>query len=583
MKVIVFILLYLICHIAIAQDFSYSRVGKSNYKELIDPNPAIDADWLKVNEQVNVSFASSNTRFAKHSVPGISVTSTHHMTGWKGEKIHTQVLIWSKKNLPSVQLKVEDLVGSKGQRIDKKQLNASFIRYVMTDMFIPDCAKHRVNEYDSSLVADPIDLVTALSIEAQTVQPIWLSVQLPADIPADIYTGSIVIEADKKYSLTLSVNVLNHVLPDPSEWKFDLDLWQHPAAIARVHNTAIWSKEHFEIMKPYYQMLAKAGQKNITTSIIHEPWNHQTYDDYPSLIRWIKKKDGTWLYDYSLFDQYVSLVMSCGIQKRINCYTMIPWKLSFPYYDEALEKDTVLEAAPVSPEYRAFWTNMLTDFTQHLKSKGWFEITSISIDERPLESMKAAFAVLKAVDPSWKITVAGDQYHQEIDEEVFEYSIASKWKFDESILKARKEQGKPRTFYTCCVEERPNGYTFSPPAENAWLGWYASANGFTGYLRWAFNSWTKEPLRDSRFTAFPAGDTYQVYPGPRTSIRFEKLIEGIQDYEKIRILREQFFNSGDWEKVKELDEILSAFQIQNLERTSASEMISHAKKLLDNL
>jgi hypothetical protein len=35
-----------------------------------------------------------------------------------------------------------------------------------------------------------------------------------------------------------------------------------------------------------------------------------------------------------------------------------------------------------------------------------------------------------------------------------------------------------------------------------------------------------------------AGDCFIVYPGGNSCIRFEKLREGIVDYEKIRILRE---------------------------------------------
>lgn len=53
-----------------------------------------------------------------------------------------------------------------------------------------------------------------------------------------------------------------------------------------------------------------------------------------------------------------------------------------------------------------------------------------------------------------------------------------------------------------------------------------------GFLRWAYKSWPQTPLADSRFTAWPAGDTYQFYPGPLSSIRFEKLMEGIQDFER---------------------------------------------------
>ena len=45
-------------------------------------------------------------------------------------------------------------------------------------------------------------------------------------------------------------------------------------------------------------------------------------------------------------------------------------------------------------------------------------------------------------------------------------------------------------------------------------------------------------LRDARHTLWPAGDCFLVYPGANSSIRFEKLREGIADYEKIIILRD---------------------------------------------
>ena len=38
------------------------------------------------------------------------------------------------------------------------------------------------------------------------------------------------------------------------------------------------------------------------------------------------------------------------------------------------------------------------------------------------------------------------------------------------------------------------------------------------------------------FTAWPAGDTSLVYPGPRLSLRALLLRDGIETYEKIRIL-----------------------------------------------
>lgn len=538
--------------------------------------------WGSLKNKVNVSFASSDVRYAQEQVPQVSPQKQWQTTAWKGEKVQAQLLVWADKNIPQLRVTAADLTGEKGARIAAANITAGFVRYVLTDEFDSGCGHRKTTDFDSSMVADPIDPVTSMAVAKNTVQPVWLSIQVPANTPAGNYSGTVTVNAGKPYKLRVSLNVLDHVLPPPSQWAFDLDLWQHPAAIARVHEVPLWSPEHYAHMKPYYEMLAAAGQKSITASIINEPWNHQTYDDFPSLIKWIKQKDGTWKYDYSLFDEYVAFAMRSGIKDRINCYTMIPWKLSFPYYDESAGKEIVLVAKPGSVEYNTFWASMLTDFARHLKEKGWFKITSISMDERPMPDMQAVIELLKSVDPDWKITMAGD-YHPEIEPEIFDYSIALSSKFNADALQRRKAQGMPSTFYNSCSSPFPNAFTFSPPAEQAWVGWYAAAQGFTGYLRWAYNSWVQNPLQDSRFKTWPAGDTYQIYPGPMTSIRFEKLKEGIQDFEKIRLLREEFQQKGDQVKLDELNHILSAFEIPALEKTPAADMVQKAKAALNQL
>jgi hypothetical protein len=46
-------------------------------------------------------------------------------------------------------------------------------------------------------------------------------------------------------------------------------------------------------------------------------------------------KSGTWKFDYSIFDQYVTLAMSMGIDKAITIYTPLPWGDRYRYMDEA--------------------------------------------------------------------------------------------------------------------------------------------------------------------------------------------------------------------------------------------------------
>lgn len=110
--------------------------------------------------------------------------------------------------------------------------------------------------------------------------------------------------------------------------------------------------------------------------------------------------------------------MSCGIKQRINCYTMVTWDLSFSFCNEGSGKDMTFIAKPGSREYHDYWTTMLRDFTDHLKSKGWFGITAVAMDERPLESMQTVIHILRQIDPGWKIALAGDRYHPELEKEI---------------------------------------------------------------------------------------------------------------------------------------------------------------------
>jgi hypothetical protein len=533
--------------------------------------------WDNLIDITNVSFANSNFRYAKDKVPDVAIQNEWKGIAWKGEKVNTQILLWSKQSVPKVTYSVSDLVNSKGGIIDTKNISVSFIRYVWTDGYFGNgCYRRNTHELDSSLVADVLDTVSIISMKENTVQPVWLSIQVPQNIPSGLYNGKILINAGKIFSLKVTLRVSEHILPLPAQWKFDLDLWQYPVTIAKAHGVPLWSEEHFKAIRPYYAKLAGAGQKCITISMIEG--GNQSREVSPAMIKWILKKDGTWSYDYGLFDKYVSFVMGCGITNRINCYTMVPWNMEFTYFDEQTGKDASFTAETNSSTYKTFWQNMLKDFTRHLKQKGWFANTSIAMDERKLPDMLAVIKIIREIDTDWKISLAG-AYHHELVNEINDYSIFKSSVFTQDDLKYRNAKGMSSTFYTSCEGEKPNMFTFSPPAESVWMGWYAASRGFSGYLRWAYNLWNENPLVDSR-GGFPAGDFFQIYPGPRSSVRFEKLIEGIQDFEKIRIIRDEYIRKGEPEKLMKLNTILASFESELLDLKSADEMVTEAKKVL---
>lgn len=563
------------------------------YTELTDTKAHDSADaWDKQSASSCLMWGTTDVRYAKKDIPeGSSLKKRWQTMAWRGERVNAQAVLWTKVDIAEASIFVSDLTCGSAV-IPASAITTNFVRYVMTDELNKDrkggCgARENKAEWDSSIVADVLDIVKVRDIKARTTQPIWMNIWVPQSAKAGKYKGTLTVRGKdiNPMVLQMEVKVLDRILPAPKEWAFHLDLWQNPYAVARYYQVPLWSQAHFDAMRPIMRMLANAGQRSITASIMHKPWAGQTEDHFDSMITRIKKIDGTWAYDYAVFDKWVDFMMNeIGIDDMISCYTMIPWALSFDYYDQATNRVQFINTQPGEEAYANYWGSFLKDFAQHLRQKGWFEKTAISMDERSMESMREAIKVIKQADPEFKITLAGN-YHPEIQADLYYLCIPYGNKFPEEVKAERERKGQISTFYTCCVEAFPNMFTFSDPAEASWTAIHAIAGGYDGYLRWAVNSWPVDPLRDSRFRTWAAGDTYSIYPGPRSSIRFERLVEGIQDCEKIRILREELTAEGAKSKLEKLDRTVAKFTPEGVAETqeSASEMVNELHRLLNEL
>ena len=78
--------------------------------------------------------------------------------------------------------------------------------------------------------------------------------------------------------------------------------------------------------------------------------------------------------------------------------------------------------------------------------------------------------------------------------------------------------------------------------------------------------------------------SYTVYPGARSSIRFERLMEGIQDAEKIRIVRAELEQDNSEEgiaKLAEFNQLLEQFNII-VKPDNLTELLAKGKDFLNN-
>ena len=515
-----------------------------------------EAAWNALPDGLNATWASRDVHYKLHEVPQVAQKNEAAIHAWKGERANIQAVLYSKTNQDTQSVRMTEWKKN-GKATGINGGDARFVNYVITDDYV-SCGNHPMT-LPQWLVADVIDQDKPHAVPAMETRPVWCSIEVPRDIEAGEYTTALeIVDASGNVvkSLALTVNVNSRSLPTVAEQKFHLDFWQQPYAISRYYGVERWSEEHYEALRPYLQALGRAGQRVVSAILFYEPWGEQTHDLFDPMVQTTKKSNGTWEYDYTVFDRYVELCAEYGITKQINCFSMLPWDMSFRYFDEASNGYKTLSTTYSSTEYRDLWTNFLTAFKAHLVEKGWFEKTVIAVDERGEAAMLKAHEIANAL--GFKMALAGN-YHGSLCDILHDkcVQLGQEHYFTAAQLADRKSKNRVTTFYTSCANSEPNIYTNSYPAEAAYLPIYAAKMNLDGYLHWAWCNWDEHPLTDSRFRKFGSGDTYCYYPGNRSSVRFERLIEGIHQYEKIQILREEYKNDED--KLADLQTLLDRF------------------------
>ena len=532
-----------------------------SYTEPADPHQAVPSEWINVGAGLNASWASRDRHYARHKVPMTRLVQDTTVYAWRGERLGAEAILFTKTATNKLRVSLTDWTLNGTKAVDAAYGTATFMNYVITDEK-RNCGANDMST-PASLVADIIDNSHERSLEAMSARPVWCTFNVPRNLTAGTYDVKLVVTdattANTVATLPIHIVVNSHTMPAAEDRTFHVDFWQQPYAVSRWYGTGRWTQAHFDALRPYLERLAQSGQSVVSAILFYEPWGDQSYDKFDPMIKSTRKADGTWEYDYTVFDHYVSLCDSVGINRQINCYSMVPWDMTFKYYDEQEGKEVSLKTSTGTAEYARLWTPFLQAFARHLKEKGWYDKTCIAMDERSLTDMTNAYNVLQKAVPGMKMALAGN-YHKELVDKIYDYCIAYGQSFTEADLQLRRAKGFVSTCYTSCAESEPNIFTNNNPSDAAFLPLYALSKGLDGYLHWSWMNWDDHPLTDSRYRLFPPGDTYCVYPGNRSSVRYERFIEGVQTAEKYVVLTKAYKAANMTDKLDALTKALSACQ-----------------------
>jgi glycosyl hydrolase family 123 len=232
---------------------------------------------------------------------------------------------------------------------------------------------------------------TSKNTSPVATMPVWVTVRVPADAAPGDYQGSLSISAASlaggsvKVPITLKVH--DWAMPAPKDFRVRTMGWLNPEALAKHYGVKLWSEEHFELIGKSMELMSELGSRQLSVDISK---NYPARGNADTMVKWLKQSDGSYKYDFTLFDKYCDLAarkIGKPFPVRLNIWrgprnggggeTNDYPNATVLVLDPATKQVTEL-AGPSklgSPEMKAFWKPFLDQMRTRLEKRGWFDVT----------------------------------------------------------------------------------------------------------------------------------------------------------------------------------------------------------------
>lgn len=277
---------------------------------------------------------------------------------WKGDELNSKLNILAKADVHSVNITASDFTDGSGNKIDASNVEIKWLKNV----------KANDGRNMAGTVLDFPDVIHkggAHDVTNGSANFAWVNIQVPENTVPGTYTAKITVTADEltnPIELTYELEVLDLVQPELE--KTELQIWQHPFAVANyylglgsnpsggisndVNNDFYFTENHFNLMRSSIEEYVSAGGHDVVANIVEEAWGHQSYYSDPSMVKWTKKSNGTWEFDYDWYDKWINFMIESGVIDpdkgigKIKCFSIVPWSNQITYYNEATRSEDVV-------------------------------------------------------------------------------------------------------------------------------------------------------------------------------------------------------------------------------------------------
>ena len=400
---------------------------------------------------------------------------------------------------------------------------------------------------------------------------VWLTFDVPADAEPGLYTVKVTAKAryfDESptgkpeispeaeglaFTNTFTLNVCRAEMP---EQKLIHTEWFHSDCLCHYYGVEAMSEEFWQIAENFISRAAKHGINMILTPIFTPPLDTAVGKERLTVqLIDISAKDGHFTFDFTKLDRWLAICRKSGVRYLEIPHFFTQWGATatpkiVATIDGREHRLFGWDMPATSMMYRAFLEELIPALQEALERNGYdkqhvyYHVSDEpNIDQLP--AYRAARAVITDLLEGCPIIDALSNvefYHQG----VVEHPVPS----NDHIKPFLEAKVKDLWTYYCCGQGNivPNRFIAMPSARNRIMGPLMYYNNIVGFLQWGYNFYNSRCsghpinpfMQPDNDYAYPAGDSFIVYPGPDgaplDSLRAEVQYDGFLDMRALQLL-----------------------------------------------
>lgn len=171
------------------------------------------------------------------------------------------------------------------------------------------------------LHAEPADkLEESRYYQPWDIQPIWLTVRVPADARPGKYTGTWTVAGT---AIPVELTVADWKIPDARDFITHVGFIQSPDSVAMQYQLEMWSPRHWQMIDRNFQKLAELGTKSL-----YIPAQRRThFGNEQSMVVW-DRVDGNLVPDLSIVQKYIETAVTRLGKIPVVC--LYAWEMDCP-------------------------------------------------------------------------------------------------------------------------------------------------------------------------------------------------------------------------------------------------------------